>query len=154
MPSTISSGGDASASFYRDAALSAVVSMSSEHGSYPKENATDGTGNTMAATVWGTPPPHWYQVDLGAATLISRWAFVSASYSDKASGNFTVACELQYYNGTTWVTVDTVTGNTKRALDRAIVPVSAQLWRLYITNAGPDSLLRMYQFSVYERVTA
>jgi hypothetical protein len=157
MGSRLSAGGRGGAapaeSYLRDVAPNATVTISSEHGSFARSNAIDGSTTTMAATVYGNTPPHWFELNLGAPKLCSRWRLVQMTFGEFGSGNNITDGVLQYYDGAAWQAADTLTGNTLRVLDRAFPAVSAQRWRLYVTGLTGDQMLRIQEISLFEKVT-
>ena len=52
--------------------------------------------------------------------------------------------------GNAWTDVDSVTGNTANSTDRTFSAITAERWRLYITNPnnGIDNAARIDEFSL------
>lgn len=93
----------------------------------------------------------WLQVDLGSSHTINRWVVQHAGAAGEVAATNTKDFKLQYYNGSAWVDADSVTGNTANTTDETISSISAQLWRLYITNVndGFDGYARIAEFELY-----
>ncbi len=102
---------------------------------------TDGNPETrwVSSTNAGTASPQWATVDLGTAKTINRWVVRHNGYAGRAD-NFqrlnTKDFALQRSeNGTSWTTVDTVSGNTNELTDRSVPAFTARYLRLNITGA-------------------
>ncbi|MGW3351754.1 galactose-binding domain-containing protein [Nonomuraea rubra] len=99
-------------------------------------------GNAETRWVSSGNAPQWLTVDLGSAQTINRWVVRHNGYAGRAD-NFqklnTRDFALQTStDGTTWTTVDTVTGNTAELTDRNVPAFSARYVRLTITQPVQD----------------
>ncbi|MFI6758022.1 family 16 glycoside hydrolase [Micromonospora sp. NPDC050417] len=98
----------------------------------------------------------WLQVDLGAATSVSRFVVRHAGAGGENTAwntrDFTIATST---NGTTWSTAATVTGNTASSTTHDITPVQARYVRLNITapTNNTDGAARIYEFEAYGTAT-
>ncbi|MFI6294933.1 discoidin domain-containing protein [Nonomuraea sp. NPDC050790] len=115
-------------------------------------------GNAETRWVSATHGPRWVTVDLGAAQTINRWVVRHNGYTGRAD-NFqrrnTSAFDLQRSDdGTTWTTVDTVTGNTAEQTDRTVPAFSARYLRLNITDPGSDSRAFIRDFLLFNGGTS
>ena len=94
----------------------------------------------------------WLQVDLGQSYFVNRWVVQNAGAGGETSLYNTVDYQLQYYNGSSWIEADAVTGNTANVTNRSLpTAINAQLVRLYITNPnqGMDTIARIDEFELY-----
>jgi len=57
--------------------------------------------------------------------------------------------KIQRLEGTQWIDVDVITGNTLNTTNRSVTPFTAQKVRLYITNSGSDNAARIYEFQLF-----
>lgn len=138
-------------------ATTATLSVNSTKDDYTKDRAVD--GNKLASeSRWISadgPAPHWFQLDWPAAKTISG----AKIWSGSSSVGFQIGSfDLQYWNGSTWVTATSVANNTKDAAlaqfnDLTFTPVSTTKLRMYITDpcANPASLeiARLLEIEVY-----
>lgn len=80
----------------------------------------------------------WLYIDLDDVYTITRYVLKSAGFAGRQDVYNTRDFQLQYsVDGQTWVTVDTVAGNTASQVSRHINAVTARYFRLLIT--GPNS---------------
>jgi len=111
----------------------------------------------LSTTKWcsGASGAKWLQVKLGGqAYSINRWVVRHAGAGGESASLNTADFKLQKsVNGTAWVDVDTVSGNTASVTDRTLPsPVTEhRYFRLYITNAGSDGIARVYEFALYHQ---
>lgn len=93
----------------------------------------------------------WLQVDLGDFYTINRWVVKHAGAGGEIADYNTKDFKLQYKVGSTWIDVDTVTGNTQNVTDRTVSAFIARYVRLFITTPtnNNDSAARIYEFEVY-----
>lgn len=127
----------------RSAEVFVPAAVSHEKPIYASDNdeeawkANDGeysrwTGHTVAD---GTG---WLMLDLERPCTVHRWKVLHASGAGLLENYDTVAYALQYStDGNTWVTVDSVTDNSRSVTDRFLPkPIVARYFRLYITDAN------------------
>ena len=64
----------------------------------------------------------------------------------------TIAFSVQYKSGNNWVTVYSTNNNSSAVTDELITPVTAQEWRLYISNSGSSAwgAIRIYEWQMFE----
>ena len=130
---TSSSGGT-------DLALNATASASTTEGSFFPSRAVNGqwTANSgyegWVSTIGTT---QWLVLDLGSAKTFTRWVVRHDQAARPAEGaNNTRSFELQVSsNGTSWTTVDSVSGNSTATTDRTIASQTFRYVRLNITEA-------------------
>ncbi|MCX6231594.1 MAG: PA14 domain-containing protein [Bacteroidetes bacterium] len=89
----------------------------------------------------------WLEVDMGDSIEICRWRVVHAG--SESSNYITKDFQLQRKNGSNWITIDSVVGNTSNITDRSFTPCSAHNVRLLVTNSGSDNAARIYEFQVF-----
>jgi hypothetical protein len=110
--------------------------------------AVDGSKTTKwCADVAGDK---WLKIDLGQNYDISRWVVTHAG--SESSSFITKDFKLQKSaDGTTWVDVDLVTGNTVNVTDRTVTKFNTRYVRLYITipTQTTNQAARIYEFEVY-----
>lgn len=96
---------------------------------------TTGTGTQNTAS-------SWIEFDLGSSKSLTKFIAVAGSNLEGwgVVSAFLNGCNLQYYNGSTWVTKVTITGLSDTGVDLArsfdISGVSAQRWRLLRPGTG------------------
>ncbi|WP_152393307.1 glycoside hydrolase family 76 protein [Paenibacillus guangzhouensis] len=93
----------------------------------------------------------WLSVDLGASHTISRWEVQHAGAGGETSAYNTRNFKLQKStDGTNWIDVDTVTGNTANQTIRQVASFTARYVRLYVTQAeqNGNGAARIYEFEV------
>lgn len=112
-----------------------TTTSSSNLGDWPPQFATDGL--VSADSRWrsssSTTSPHWLEIELAVPMTIGSAHIYSGGNSDSAIVDF----DLQYHDGTFWVTIpgSSVTGNTISDLNITFTnPVTAQRFRLYSTD--------------------
>ncbi|MFT4143962.1 MAG: discoidin domain-containing protein [Mobilitalea sp.] len=94
----------------------------------------------------------WLSVDLGDYYNINRWVVKHAGYAGEDTAYNTRDFKLQKsLDGINWTDVDTVSGNTANATDRAVGTFTAKYVRLYITNAtqSDSQVSRIYELEIY-----
>jgi hypothetical protein len=124
-------------------------SSGSGGGSYLVDGLTNGG---VATKWWADSVPQWAAVDLGQVATISRWVVKHAGAGGENTIFNTGAFKLERSNdGTTWVDVDTVSGNNASVTDRIVTPFTARYVRLYVTQANLtfDDDVRIYEFEVW-----
>lgn len=89
----------------------------------------------------------WLVIDLGSNRKICEWRVKHAAMEsiDYVTKDF----KLQRLQGTQWIDVDEVKGNTLNTTDRKVTPFIARKVRLYITDPGNDNAARIYEFQVF-----
>jgi alpha-L-fucosidase 2 len=118
-------------------ALTATASASSSHGSFPSNRAISGTwASGYEGWVSEIGKPQWLELDLGSTKTFNHYVIKhdgAARPAETANNgkDFTVQVST---NGSTWVTVDTVTGNTASTTDRTFATQSARYVRVYLTE--------------------
>lgn len=133
----------------------ATASSSHESGEFPPERTINGIKHDIKDR-WVTGPegPHWLELDWAAPYLIDHVRLWSGQID--GMGMQIVDFELQAWNGSSWDTVKTVTGNTKdnywgEYSDLSFAPVHTDRLRLYITKGNPiyDERARLFEMEVY-----
>ena len=131
-------------------ALNKPVTVDSIYsGSYPGSNAVDGD-NSSVSSRWvseGTAVDHWIEIDLQGSYSIHEvkfWTGFGGGYNSPPSD-----FSLQRWNGSSWVDIFTETGNTDAIYTRGFGSVSTSKVRLYVTDAGSDYFVRIYEIEIY-----
>jgi hypothetical protein len=148
---TCSVGGDGGTG-NSNLALSAIVAASSTYSGYSPARANDGSQSTNlgGAYSWANAayPPQWIQLDFGTPKTFSKVViYTSAGYPIR---DF----DIEVWNGSNWVTVDSVPNNTSLVITRNITlpggnPV--RLVRIW-ARSGPThqpGYVRVNEFEVY-----
>ncbi|GIH26443.1 hypothetical protein Aph01nite_47530 [Acrocarpospora phusangensis] len=150
-------GGGSSSS---NLALGATATASSSHSSFPASRAVSGAwGSGYEGWVSNVGKPQTLTLDLGTAKTFTRYVLrhdAAARPAETANNtrNWTLATSA---NGSTWNTVDTVTGNTAAVTDRTLPSTTVRYLRLNITEptqgTTQDSIqnprARIGQFELY-----
>jgi hypothetical protein len=135
-------------------ACGATASASTTFGGYSAARATDCDADTSlggayswanARTVFPPVTPQWLQADFGVNKTFRRVVvYTSDGYPMK---DF----DIQVWNGTTFVTVDLVRGNTALSVSRDVGPQTTRLVRI-LCRSGPDhqpGFVRINELEVY-----
>ena len=136
-------------SIYSNQARDAAPSAKSTFAGYSVTAPIDGNRNTALGNAYswtndGTLPA-WYQLDFGECRRFDRVVlFTTASYpiSDY---------EIQYWDGSSWKTVKSVTGNTAPGVGSSFSEVSATKMRILVKK-GPSKqtiYTRLNEVEVY-----
>lgn len=143
--------------FSPNLAPEAQLSVDSTKTTYVKENAVDGnqTGNKSRWISTETAEPHWFQMDWATSQTISGVKLWTGS--PISAGYEIDDFQIQYWIGSAWSTVATVTGNDKDVFysqcnDLTFTPVSTDRLRVYITDASAQSgdlEARLLEIEVY-----
>ncbi len=143
--------------FSPNLAPEAQLSVDSTKTTYVKENAVDGnqTGNKSRWISTETAEPHWFQMDWATSQTISGVKLWTGS--PISAGYEIDDFQIQYWTGSAWSTVATVTGNDKDVFysqcnDLTFTPVSTDRLRVYITDASAQSgdlEARLLEIEVY-----
>lgn len=89
----------------------------------------------------------WLMIDLGSSMEICEYL---VKHGGIESVNYiTKDFKIQRLEGTQWIDVDVITGNTLNTTSRSVTPFTAQKVRLYITNSGSDNAARIYEFQLF-----
>ncbi len=91
-------------------------------------------------------------IKLDQPRTIKRIRIEHAEYGGEAQDMNTIAFSVQYKSGNNWVTVYSTTNNSSAVTDELITPVTAQEWRLYISNSGSSAwgAIRIYEWQMFE----
>ncbi len=110
--------------------------------------------STAAWSRWycGTSGNKWIQLDLNKTYYVDKWEVDGLGVAGWAA-----SCNLSDYqlqgstNGSTWTTLDTVSGNTVNSTSRTITPTTVRYVRLYITkgNQSNNYWASVSEFRVY-----
>nr|WP_317412987.1 discoidin domain-containing protein [uncultured Solibaculum sp.] len=139
-------------SLWTNVALGKPATASQQYGVDGPEKAVDGivSKDSKWSSNYFTHDGEWMMVDLGEEYTIARWVVYHAESGGEASWINTRDFKLQKSdNGTDWVDVDVVTGNTDAVTDRIVEPFTAQYVRLYVTHGGEANVARINEFEVY-----
>lgn len=89
----------------------------------------------------------WLIIDLGSRMEICEYL---VKHGGIESLNYiTKDFKIQRLEGTQWIDVEAITGNTINTTSRSVTPITAQKVRLYITNSGSDNAARIYEFQLF-----
>lgn len=91
-------------------------------------------------------------IKLDQPRTIKRIRIEHAEYGGEAQDMNTIAFSVQYKSGNNWVTVYSTNSNSSAVTDELITPVTAQEWRLYISNSGSSAwgAIRIYEWQMFE----
>ncbi|QGQ95204.1 hypothetical protein EHS13_10050 [Paenibacillus psychroresistens] len=137
-----------------DLAYHVPVTPSDDYGSPGNEagRAVDGTVGINSRWISGNATgTHWLQLDLTAPYAVNRWTVSHSGAVGDCTCYNTRDYKLQYYNGSSWQDADTVASNTANSTDRTFTAITAQAWRLYITNPNQsmDNLARIGEIQLF-----
>ena len=91
-------------------------------------------------------------IKLDQPRTIKRIRIEHAEYGGEAEDMNTIAFSVQYKSGNNWITVYSTNSNSSAVTDELITPVTAQEWRLYISNSGSSAwgAIRIYEWQMFE----
>lgn len=144
--------------FSPNLAASASLTVDSIKDAYTKDRAVDGNKRASASR-WisaSAAGAHWYQMNWPASQTVSGVKVWSGSTT---SAGWQIAdYVIQRWNGSTWVTVASVSNNPKDAAsgqfnELTFTPVSTDRLRMYITNPcvnpASDPIARLLEIEVF-----
>ncbi len=130
-------------------ALNKPVITSSAHssGNYSGSKAVDGNNDFDNSSRWvsdGNGMPEWIEIDLEGSFVIDRMKIYIGDYNDE--GPFS-DFDFQYWNGDSWTTIITKSGNTNFNFENVFDKVTTSKVRMNIT-AGLD-IVRLHEIEVF-----
>ena len=132
--------------------LAEVTGYSAQNDGEPASKAIDGTSENGSKWCATNKQSGWMTIKLDQPRTIKRIRIEHAEYGGEAKDMNTIAFSVQYKSGNNWVTVYSTTNNSSAVTDELITPVTAQEWRLYISNSGssPWGAIRIYEWQMFE----
>lgn len=135
--------------------LNKTVTANGSIAGYEPSKAVDGSAASGKKWSSNTNADKWLMVDLGQNYDISRWVVKHAGEGGDTLSLNTKNYKLQgSLDGTTWINLDSVTGNVSNVTDRYITKSNVRYVRLYITtpqNYAETGTANIYEFEVYGR---
>jgi len=123
---------------------------------YDPSRAVDGNITTPASRWLTNKLPAWLQVNLGSRIYVDRWVVRHLPSVGWAAKYCLPTYSLQLsQDGTNWVTVDSVTGNTASFTDRSFPAAYAVYARVVVNSAMPinAALASLLEFELYSATT-
>ena len=132
--------------------LAEVTGYSAQNDGEPAWKAIDGTSENGSKWCATNKQSGWMTIKLDQPRTIKRIRIEHAEYGGEAQNMNTIAFSVQYKSGNNWVTVYSTTNNSSAVTDELITPVTAQEWRLYISNSGSSAwgAIRIYEWQMFE----
>ena len=132
--------------------LAEVTGYSAQNDGEPAWKAIDGTSENGSKWCATNARSGWMTIKLDQPRTIKRIRIEHAEYGGEAQNMNTIAFSVQYKSGNNWVTVYSTNSNSSAVTDELITPVTAQEWRLDITNSGssPWGAIRIYEWQMFE----
>ena len=132
--------------------LAEVTGYSAQNDGEPAWKAIDGTSENGSKWCATNARSGWMTIKLDQPRTIKRIRIEHAQYGGEAQNMNTIAFSVQYKSGNNWVTVYSTNNNSSAVTDELITPVTAQEWRLYISNSGssPWGAIRIYEWQMFE----
>ena len=132
--------------------LAEVTGYSAQNDGEPASKAIDGTSENGSKWCATNARSGWMTIKLDQPRTIKRIRIEHAEYGGEAQNMNTIAFSVQYKSGNNWVTVYSTNSNSSAVTDELITPVTAQEWRLDITNSGssPWGAIRIYEWQMFE----
>lgn len=116
-------------------ALNKIASASSFVAPYLPGRAVDGNSTVPTSRWLCDKLPGFMTVDLGATYWSNRWVVRHMENAGWTADYNMTDFKLQGSNdNSTWMDIDTVTGNTSKVTDRTFTPVGYRFMRLYVTK--------------------
>lgn len=132
--------------------LAEVTGYSAQNDGEPAWKAIDGTSENGSKWCATNKQSGWMTIKLDQPRTIKRIRIEHAEYGGEAEDMNTIAFSVQYKSGNNWVTVYSTNNNSSDVTDELITPVTAQEWRLYISNSGSSAwgAIRIYEWQMFE----
>ena len=132
--------------------LAEVTGYSAQNDGEPAWKAIDGTSENGSKWCATNARSGWMTIKLDQPRTIKRIRIEHAEYGGEAEDMNTIAFSVQYKSGNNWVTVYSTNNNSSDVTDELITPVTAQEWRLYISNSGSSAwgAIRIYEWQMFE----
>lgn len=132
--------------------LAEVTGYSAQNDGEPAWKAIDGTSENGSKWCATNARSGWMTIKLDQPRTIKRIRIEHAEYGGEAQDMNTIAFSVQYKSGNNWVTVYSTNSNSSAVTDELITPVTAQEWRLYISNSGSSAwgAIRIYEWQMFE----
>ena len=132
--------------------LAEVTGYSAQNDGEPAWKAIDGTSENGSKWCATNARSGWMTIKLDQPRTIKRIRIEHAEYGGEAEDMNTIAFSVQYKSGNNWVTVYSTNNNSSAVTDELITPVTAQEWRLYISNSGSSAwgAIRIYEWQMFE----
>ena len=132
--------------------LAEVTGYSAQNDGEPAWKAIDGTSENGSKWCATNAQSGWMTIKLDQPRTIKRIRIEHAQYGGEAQNMNTIAFSVQYKSGNNWVTVYSTNNNSSAVTDELITPVTAQEWRLYISNSGSSAwgAIRIYEWQMFE----
>ncbi len=132
--------------------LAEVTGYSAQNDGEPASKAIDGTSENGSKWCATNKQSGWMTIKLDQPRTIKRIRIEHAEYGGEAQNMNTIAFSVQYKSGNNWVTVYSTNSNSSAVTDELITPVTAQEWKLDITNSGssPWGAIRIYEWQMFE----
>ena len=132
--------------------LAEVTGYSAQNDGEPAWKAIDGTSENGSKWCATNKQSGWMTIKLDQPRTIKRIRIEHAEYGGESQDMNTIAFSVQYKSGNNWVTVYSTNNNSSAVTDELITPVTAQEWRLYISNSGSSAwgAIRIYEWQMFE----
>ena len=132
--------------------LAEVTGYSAQNDGEPAWKAIDGTSENGSKWCATNARSGWMTIKLDQPRTIKRIRIEHAEYGGEAEDMNTIAFSVQYKSGNNWITVYSTNSNSSAVTDELITPVTAQEWRLYISNSGSSAwgAIRIYEWQMFE----
>lgn len=137
-------------------------------GSYPATAANDGTRNCAtpnaygAGSTWASSSgavPQWLEIDFNASYVIVEIDVITLrddfsntalpTLSDTFSSYGLQDFDVQYWNGSSWTTIQSVTGNNKVWRQFTFGAITTSKIRIYVNTGGPDGFSRLVELEAW-----
>ena len=132
--------------------LAEVTGYSAQNDGEPASKAIDGTSENGSKWCATNKQSGWMTIKLDQPRTIKRIRIEHAEYGGESQDMNTIAFSVQYKSGNNWITVYSTNSNSSDVTDELITPVTAQEWRLYISNSGSSAwgAIRIYEWQMFE----
>ena len=129
-----------------------VTGYSAQNDGEPAWKAIDGTSENGSKWCATNARSGWMTIKLDQPRTIKRIRIEHAQYGGESQNMNTIAFSVQYKSGNNWVTVYSTNNNSSAVTDELITPVTAQEWRLDISNSGSSAwgAIRIYEWQMFE----
>lgn len=142
------------ATYGADQCSGGTASASGILGGYPASSAFDNNN----ATTWinNNSLPCWLEYDFGTDKTIRKYTIRARDSSGNVQSP--TAWTLEYYNGSSWVAADTVSGetgwsNSEQRIFTVDSAYSAERWRIYVTAVGSGTYCSIAEMEMMEAAT-
>lgn len=121
----------------------------------PLSNLIDGDHGSRWVSVGKFPEGldyHWVKITLPEPMQVSRLVLISDDgYQGASPERIAAEFALDYWDGTDWIEIVHVTGNTEKIVEASFEPIETDQWRLRVIKPGQtdDMTIRLVEMELW-----